>query len=168
MKQNLLFLLFFVSSLTYVTAQDIIVKHDGKKLDVRINYITESSIVFTSPGSATVEKLGKAEVEKVIYKSGRVESISEKVVVNGKKDWEKIVITNNPLSVVGLAKKGEIHVKTNGPVQGISGYETRDLEKIKKQAAEMGAHVIVLDGYDARAEISNKSKDHVVTAYGYQ
>lgn len=151
----------------FVSAQDVIVKHDGEKLNVKVNYVTESIIVFTDPLDSHSYKLGKAEVEKIVYKSGRVEPISNKVEVHGKKDWEKIVVTSNPLSVVGLIKKGEIHIKSAHQINGLSNIESRDVEKMKKQAAEMGAHVIVLNGYDARNE-SLKTNDQIVVAYGYE
>ncbi|MEO6685837.1 MAG: hypothetical protein ABIN24_07725 [Dyadobacter sp.] len=164
------YLLIFVISCVVsrvVSAQDIVFKHDGEKLNVKVNYVTESIIVFTDPVDSHSAKLGKAEVEKIVYKSGRIEPISNKVEVHGKKDWEKIVVTNNPLSVVGLVKKGEIHVKSDHQIHSISNIESREIEKMKKQAAEMGAHVIVLNGYDARNE-SFKTNNQVVVAYGYE
>jgi len=48
----------------------------------------------------------------------------------------------------------------------MANFETHDLEKLKKQAAGMGAHVIVVDGYDGRVE-SNNQKMETVAAYGY-
>ncbi len=150
-----------------VFGQDLIVKHDGEKLNVKVNYVTESIIVYTDPADSRSYKLGKAEVERIVYKSGRMEPISQKVEIHGKKDWEKIVVTNNPLSVVGLIKKGEIHIKSAHQIYSLSNIETRDVEKMKKQAAEMGAHVIVLNGYDARAELTKKS-DQILFAYGYE
>lgn len=167
MKNYVLIFVISCITTTFVSAQDIIVKHDGEKLNVKVNYVTESIIVFTNPADSRSDKLGKAEVEKIVYQSGRIEPISNKIVVHGKKDWEKIVVTSNPLSVVGLIKKGEIHIKTTHQIHGISNIESRDVEKMKKQAAEMGAHVIVLNGYDARLE-TLKTNDQVVVAYGYE
>ncbi|TKT87308.1 hypothetical protein [Dyadobacter frigoris] len=167
MKNHLLIFVICCISTRFVSAQDVIVKHDGEKLNVKVNYVTESTIVFTDPRDSHSDKLGKAEVEKIVYKSGRIEPISDKVEVHGKKDWEKIVVTSNPLSVVGLIKKGEIHIKSTHQIHGISNIESRDIEKMKKQAAEMGAHVIVLNSYDARQE-SLKSNEQIVAAYGYE
>ncbi|MBE9460844.1 hypothetical protein ACFP1I_20100 [Dyadobacter subterraneus] len=167
MKKYLIVLIMCCISTQFVFAQDLIVKHDGAKLNVKVNYVTESIIVYTDPANSHSDKLGKAEVEKIVYKSGRIEPISDKIEVHGKKDWEKIVVTSNPLSVIGLIKKGEIHVKSVHQIHGISNIESKDVEKMKKQAAEMGAHVIVLKGYDARQE-SIKNNDQVVIAYGYE
>lgn len=167
MKNYLIIFVLCCITTRFVSAQDVIVKHDGEKLNVKVNYVTESSIVFTNPLNAHSDKLGKAEVEKIVYKSGRIEPISDKIEVHGKKDWEKIVVTSNPLSVVGLIKKGEIHIKSAHQIHSISSIESREVEKIKKQAAEMGAHVIVLNGYDARHEAS-KTNEQIVVAYGYE
>jgi hypothetical protein len=166
-KNVLMFVLCSIS-VTFACAQDLIVKHDGQTLSVKVNYLTESNIVFTTPGETDADQVGKAEVEKIIYKSGRTELISKKVEIHGIQDWQKIVLTNNPLSVVGLTKKGEIHTKVSKNVSSMASYEPRDVEKMKKQAAGMGAHVIVLGGYDANHESRSTGSERVVLAYGYQ
>lgn len=167
-KNCLLIFMLGCISMPFVSAQDIIVKHNGEKLNVKVNYMTESAIVFTINGEAKSDIIGKAKVEKIIYKSGREEPITQKVEVHGKKDWDKIVVTRNPLYVVGLAKKGEIHIKPGKELHGIVSYGESDVENMKKQAAAMGAHVIVLDAYDARHQASIKGNDRTVIAYGYE
>lgn len=166
MNNYLLTIVIIFSSFKIVQGQDVIVKHNGSKLNVKVNYITESAVVFTDTEHDNTSKLGKAEVEKIIYKSGRVEPISQKIEIHGQQDWQKIILTSNPLSVVGLTKKGEIKVKSGRQTHGMANFETHDLEKLKKQAAGMGAHVIVVDGYDGRVE-SNNQKMETVAAYGY-
>jgi hypothetical protein len=148
-------------------AQDIIVRHSGSKVEAKVNYVTESVVVYTIPGESNSWKLGKAEVEKIIYRSGRVELISQKIVINGHDDWEKVILTSNPLSVVGLVKKGEIKVKTGRESYGAASFESKEIEKMKKLAADMGAHVILVNGYDGRIELSGRNKMEIVTGYGY-
>lgn len=167
MNKYLLILVVIFGSLQYVFAQDTIVKHNGSKLEAKVNYVTESVIVYTIPGENSSEKLGKAEVEKIIYKSGRVELISQKIVINGHDDWRKIILTSNPLSVVGLIKKGEIKVRSGKESRGITGFGSKDVEKMKKQAVDMGAHVILVNGYDGRIEPSGHNATETVVAYGY-
>ena len=166
-KNVLIFVLCSIS-VKFARAQDLIVKHDGHTLSVKVNYLTESNVVFTIPGGTDADQVGKAEVEKIIYKSGRTELISKKVEIRGIEDWQKIVLTNNPLSVVGLTKKGEIYTKASKNVSSMASYEPRDIEKMKKQAAGMGAHVIVLGGYDANNHPRSVGSERVVVAYGYQ
>jgi len=167
-KKHLPFFILCLFSISFASAQDLIVKHDGGKLNVKVNYITESAIIFTIAGETDSDMIGKARVEKIIYKSGRIEPITEKIEVHGKKDWEKIIITRNPLYVIGLTKKGEIHVKSGKEFNGIVSYGNGDFENMKKQAASMGAHVIVLEAYDARQQSGSTGVDHKVLAYGYE
>ncbi|MCF2444779.1 hypothetical protein L0657_12495 [Dyadobacter sp. CY345] len=167
MNRYLFAIVIILSSFKLVHGQDIIVKHDGSKLNGKVNYITESTVVYTEPENSNTSKLGKAEVEKIIYKSGRIEPISQKVEIHGQEDWQKIILTTNPLLVVGLMKKGEIKVKSGRQGHGMANFESHDMEKMKKQAAGMGAHVLVVDGYDGRAEFSNQ-KTETVVAYGYK
>lgn len=169
MKKYLLASLLVFCSFILVSAQDVVIKHDGSQLKVKVNYLTESMVVFTIPGETRSVKMGKAEVEKIIYQSGRTEVVSQKVVINGRQDWNKIVVTSNPLSIVGLTKKGEIKVKSGKQANGMAKFESKDIEKIKKQAADMGAHVVVVNGYDGRNEpdTSQESKTEIINAYGY-
>ena len=166
MNRYLFAIVIIFSSFSLVQGQDIIVKHNGSRLDAKVNYITESMIVYTEAESKNSSKLGRAEVEKIIYKSGRIEPITQKVEVHGEEDWHKIILTSNPLLVVGLTKKGEIKVKSGRQRHGMANFESHDLEKMKKQAAGMGAHVVVVDGYDGRLEF-DKQKIETVAAYGY-
>jgi hypothetical protein len=167
-KKHLLFFILCLFSIAFASAQDIIVTHDGSKLNVKVNYMTESAIIFTIAGETDSDMIGKARVEKIIYKSGRIEPITEKIEVHGKEDWKKIIITRNPLYVIGLTKKGEIHVKSGKESHGIVSYANSDFENMKKQAASMGAHVIVLEAYDARHQSSSIGDDRKVLAYGYE
>jgi hypothetical protein len=167
-KKHLPFFILCLFSISFASAQDIIVKHDGGKLNVKVNYMTESAIIFTIDGETESDMIGKARVEKIIYKSGRIEPITEKIEVHGKEDWEKIIITRNPLYVIGLTKKGEIHVKSGKELHGIISYGSSDFENMKKQAASMGAHVIVLEAYDARHQTNSIAGDRKVLAYGYE
>lgn len=166
MDRCLLFIAVFFCCLTSVEAQDVIVRHNGPELHGKVNYVTESMVVYTVADEKKTSNLGKAEVEKIIYKSGRVEPISQKVEIHGQEDWDKIMVTSNPLLVVGLKKKGEIKVKSDRQAHGMATFESRDLEKLKKQAAGMGAHVVVVDGYDGRMKPGNQ-KTETVSAYGY-
>lgn len=168
-KKYLLASLLIFCSLLLASAQDVVVKHDGSHLKVKVNYLTESAVAFTIPGETRPIKMGRAEVEKIIYQSGRTEAVSQKVIINGRQDWNKIIVTSNPLSIVGLTKKGEIKVKSGKQAHGVANFESKDIEKIKKQAADMGAHVVVVNGYDGRSEpeTSQESKIEIINAYGY-
>jgi len=61
----LLTIVIIFSSFKIVQGQDVIVKHNGSKLNVKVNYITESAVVFTDTEHDNTSKLGKAEVEKI-------------------------------------------------------------------------------------------------------
>jgi len=156
-----------VFSFQAVIAQDIVAKHDGAKLSGKVNYITESVVVFTPQGEKKSFKLGKAEVEKITYKSGRTEYVTPKIEINGREDWEKVSMTTNPLQVIGLSKKGEIKAKSDRQNQGLASFDTRALKKMKKDAADMHAHVILIKPYDGREETGSKNKMETLVVYGY-
>jgi len=135
-------------------ANDKMFLHNGKTLECKIIKVNEFSLEFKYIGEDAEQTIGKYAVAKVEYSSGRVEQMSEKVIVTGKDDWEKVVIVEDIVAIAGMKKAGEITGKTSG----VFGYHTaasadkKALRKLKEAAAEMGAAYILITGEkDARA-----------------
>jgi hypothetical protein len=120
--------------------------HNGKSYDVKIVRVNDFTIIYKFVGEDAEQTIGKYAVKKSVYSSGREEEISEKVVVIGKEDWEKVVLIEDKSAITGLTKKGEIRGKTSG----VFGFHTANsadkkaIKKLKEEAAEMGAAFILL------------------------
>ena len=73
----------FSSVLTFAQV-DKIYKHNGEVVDGKVIKVEEYTIVFKYDGEDAENTIGKYAIEKVVCgKSGRVEAVSEKIVVNG-------------------------------------------------------------------------------------
>ena len=80
------------SAITFAQV-DKVYKHNGEVVDGKVVRVEEYTVVFKYDGEDAENTIGKYAIEKVVYgKSGRVEEVSEKIIVNGKDDWEKVVI----------------------------------------------------------------------------
>lgn len=137
----------------FAMSQDKMYKHDGEKLDVKIVKVAEYTIIYKFPGEDAEQTIGKLAVNKIVYASGRTEEVSDKVVVNGKDDWENVQIIEDKTQIIGLKKKDEIRGKTSG----FMNYHTagtadkKATRKLKEAAAEMGCPFVLMTGdNDAR------------------
>jgi len=143
------FLLLLISMFTFSAfSQDKMTKHSGEILDVKIIKVGESTITFKYTGEEAEQTIGKLAVESIVYGgSGRKEEISEKVVVMGKPDWEKVQIITDPSMVVGLKKGSEVKGKTSGvySFHTAGSAERTATKRIKEEAAEVKAPFILIE-----------------------
>ncbi|WP_396145195.1 hypothetical protein [Flavobacterium sp.] len=143
MKKLFLFMLFF--SVTAFAQVDKIYKHNGEIVNGKVIKLEEYTIVFKYDGEDAENTLSKYAIEKIVYgKSGRVEEVTEKIVVSSEDDWEKVVILEDKAYISGLIKEGEVRGKT-----GLINYHTGNTgdkkaeKKLKMAAAAMGCPFIL-------------------------
>jgi hypothetical protein len=127
-------------------AQDKMFKHTGEKLDVKILKVGEFTITYSYPNEVAEQTIAKYAIGKIEYGSGRKEDITEKIVVSSKDDWEKVVILEDVSATVGLKRQGEIKGKTAGMLsyRTAGNADKKSMERLKKEAAELGAPFILL------------------------
>ena len=130
---------------------DTIVKRSGERLAVTLKSNDPSSVTFIYPNEDLITTLNKNVIEKIIFKSGRIEVCSQTTkleAVNGIEDWEKVIITNNPADVEGLTKVSAVSSKSSfggALAQNLADKKAR--EKLKKAAAKMKASIILIETY---------------------
>jgi len=125
---------------------DVITKHNGETVKGKVIKLEEYTIIFKYDGEDAENTVSKYAVEKVVYgKSGRVEEITEKIVVNGEDDWEKVVILEEKGYIAGLKKGEEVRGKT-----GLINFQTGNTgdkkaeKKLKMAAAAIGCPFILM------------------------
>lgn len=163
MKKALLSILASVFSLlVFAQNNDKMIKHSGETLDVKVVKVGETTIIYKYPGEDAEQTIGKFAVASITYGSGRKETISEKIVVSGKEDWEKVEILTDKSQVVGLKKGEEVRGKTSGMLSynTAGSADKKATRRIKEAAAEMGAPFILLtsdknDGFGVKQAIKN-------------
>lgn len=140
-------LLFTMMVGVVVNAQvDVITKHSGEVVKGKVVRVEEYTIVYKYDGEDAENSIGKYAIEKIVYgKSGRVEEVTEKIVVNGEADWEKVVILEDKAYIAGLKKGEEVRGKT-----GLVNFQTGNTgdkkaeKKLKMAAAALGCPFILL------------------------
>jgi hypothetical protein len=146
MRKSFMLLAAVFASVIAFGQSDKMLKHSGEKLDVKILKVGEFVITFSYPNETAEQTIGKYAIAKIEYASGRKEDITEKIVVGGTDDWEKVVILEDVQAAVGLKRQGEIRGKTSGMLsyRTAGNADKKSMERLKKEAAELGAPFVLL------------------------
>ncbi|MEO7486382.1 MAG: hypothetical protein ABIU77_04750 [Ferruginibacter sp.] len=146
---------------SFCQTNDKMLKHSGETLEVKVIKVGETTISYKYPGEEAEQTIGKFAVASITYGgSGRKEAISEKIVITGKDDWEKVEILTDKSQVLGLAKGEEIKGKTSGLLSynTAGSADKKATKRIKEAAAEAGAPFILMtsdksDGFGIKQAI---------------
>ena len=168
-KLTLLLVLIYGSLVSFAQNNDKMKKHSGQTLEVKVLKVNETTITYKFPGEDAEQTIGKYAVESITYgSSGRKEEITEKVIISGKDDWEKVVILTDATEVIGLKKGEEIKGKTSGmfSYNTAASADKKATRKIREEAAEFNAPFILIisDKSDNRG-VKQSFKKGVVYTY---
>jgi len=159
---SMLFMVCCIFAQSGGAASDKLHKHSGEVLDVKVIKVGEFTVTYKFPGEDAEQVISKLAVGKISYSSGRTEEISEKIVVSGKDDWEKVQILTDKAQVIGLKKGDEVRGKTSGflSYNSAGSADKKASKKIREAAAEAGAPFILLtsdksDGFGVKQSIKN-------------
>lgn len=143
--RKFLFLVALFLGITVTAQTDKIYKHSGEEINGKVIKVEEYTIVFKYDGEDAENTLSKYAVAKIVYKSGRTEEMTEKIIINGEADWEKVVILEDKSYIAGLKKGDEIRGKT-GFVSFHTGNtaDAKAQKKLKMEAAKAGFPFILM------------------------
>ena len=144
--KKIILLFAMVFSFGIANAQvDVIYKHSGETVQGKVMRLDEYTVIFKYDGEDAENTIGKYAVEKIVYgKTKRQEDVTEKIVISGEADWEKVVILEDKGYIAGLKKVGEVRGKT-----GLINYHTGNTgdkkaeKKLKMAAAAIGCPFIL-------------------------
>ncbi|MFN8268175.1 MAG: hypothetical protein U0T31_09235 [Chitinophagales bacterium] len=124
-------------------ATDKIFLHSGKVIDGKVVKLEEFTVVYKYDGEDAEQTISKKAVDKIQYTSGREEHVSDKIVINGKDDWEKVEILMDKGEIVGLKKMGEVKGKSTGGLSGSKSDKKANM-KLLQDAASMNCPFVYL------------------------
>jgi hypothetical protein len=158
--KTVLFLSSFILSASMINAQnDIITRHNGEIIKGTVLRENEYTIVFTYENETSENTLSKYAIEKIVYgKSGRVEKVTDKIVVTGEDDWEKVIILEEKSYIAGLTKVDEIRGKTAyiNMQTGNTG-DKKALKKLKMAAAALNCPFVLITS--EKSTVGSKSNN---------
>lgn len=128
---------------------------NNEKIACSVKEITPDAVKYTFPNEDMINSVYKNSVQKIVFKSGRVQTFAEATSfkkINGVDDFENVTITRVESEVKGLFKLGDVSSKAKGTTT-LSNQERvkeRAYRKLKIGAAMMGANIVYLT--DQRTE----------------
>lgn len=141
--KKLLSTMILAFAMVVAFASDKIFLHSGKTVDGKVVRVDDFKIYYKYDGEDAEQTIGKKAVEKIQYASGRMEPVSEKIIINGKDDWEKVEILLDKSEVVGLKKVDEVKGKSTGGFSGSKSDKKANM-KLLQAAAEMKCPFILM------------------------
>jgi len=122
---------------------------NNQKIACSVKEITPDAIKYTYPGEDVINSVFKNTVQKVIFKSGRIQTFAEATSykeITNVMDFDKVTITSVESEVRGLFKLGDVSSKAKGTTVYSNQERVKDraYRKMKIQAGMLGANIVYL------------------------
>ena len=126
--------------------KDTIVWLGGRKIGAVHVQVGSSDVTFSLPSrpDSTI-RVERKQLEKIYYKSGRVEIFSKPVVqMVDETAWEAVTITKDKNQVEGMYKRGLISAKSSPSAKSKKAAQQNTYIKLQKKAAAVGGTIILI------------------------
>lgn len=123
---------------------------NNQAIACNVKDVGENVVTYVYPGEDVTNSLSKNVIQKIVFKSGRVQTFAEATsykTVNGVEDWENVTLTSVESEVKGLFKVGDVSAKARGTttLSSMEKVKERANKKMKIVAAMMGANIVYLN-----------------------
>jgi hypothetical protein len=146
-----LFLLLIASYLPAQTVtappapRDTIFKLNGGVMPVDITTVTPTYISFIFPGKKEEFTIERKEVQKIIYKSGKIDVLNKAAFeLIDDSSWEAVWMTEDKKEIGNLYLLGEIEARSPSSARSASAAKKGAIIKLKKKAANMKGSLILV------------------------
>jgi hypothetical protein len=149
MKKTLMVLMILLN-VAWISAQvqyDSIYTTNEGIIAVTIKEVASDAVKFLYPNEDILNSMVKSRIQKIVFKSGRVQVFSESTSykkVTCVEDWENVSISRLESEIQGLYKIGDISVKAKAFIESSSKVNERAIMKLKMEAALQGANVVYI------------------------
>jgi hypothetical protein len=124
---------------------DTIYKIEGKTLPVNIVKVTENYVSFLVQGNTETFTMERKDVQKIIYKSGRIDEFNKPIFkMISDYSWEAVWLTEDKKDVAELYKRGEISAKSPASARSPKAAKNSAIIRLQKKAAAIKGTVVYL------------------------
>jgi hypothetical protein len=174
MKTRLVIFLISFLSVAKVFAQEPLdsVFTNTDVFAVHIKEVSDESIKFNYPGEDVVNTIKIESVNRIVFRSGRVQTFTEapsyRQVVDGL-DWEYVSVIQTEGQLSGLYLLDDVSAKAKATTGfgSVGKMENRAMMKLKIETAMNGGNVVYItqQNSSSRSQVSNSSS--VVSGVAY-
>jgi hypothetical protein len=124
---------------------DTIIKIEGKVMAVDVTKVTPLYVSFTVPGSSEAYTMERKEIQKIIYKNGRIEEFNKPVFeLVDDYSWEAVWLTEDKKEVSELYRRGKISAKSPASSRSPKAAKKNAIIRLQKKAAAMKGTVVLV------------------------
>jgi hypothetical protein len=133
----------FESGVSGQEVLDTIFKIEGKVLPVEVVKVTAGYVSFTVPGNTQTFTIERKEVQKIIYKNGRIEEYNKPVFqMIDDYSWEAVWLSEDKAEVKELYKRGEVSANSPASARSPQAAKKSAIIRLQKKAAAMKGTVV--------------------------
>jgi len=146
-KQLLTLFAVAISAISYAQTDTIFTNNE--KISCSVKEITQDAVKYSFVGEDLMNSIYKNAVQKIVFKSGRVQTFAEATSfkkVKSVDDYDNVTITQVESEVRGLFKVGDVSAKAKGAttMSNQERVKERAYNKLKIGAALMGANIVYI------------------------
>lgn len=122
---------------------DTIFKIEGKVMPVDVVKVTSQYVSFVVPGSTEHFTMERKEIQKIIYKNGRIEEFNKPVFeMIDDYAWEAVWLTEDKKDVAELYRRGDIRADSPASSRSPQAAKKNATIRLQKKAAAMKGTVV--------------------------
>ena len=141
-------ILFLFSTTLFAQSKSDKVFTKNEVKEVNVKEVTDVAIKYSYPGEETLYTLNKMLVDKIQFASGREEVFHEAPqYIKDLKDSKEVYLVTHPEEVLDLEQIGMLNssLYKAGSLFNLNQSDDKQIEKLKLEAAMLGANVILVE-----------------------
>jgi len=125
------------------TSQDKVVTLNGDTINCHILEFNGIALTYKPSSTDTVCYISGSQIYQLLYSDGQLQNVSKRIVITGKDDWKKVILTSDTIDVIGLVKVGDLKTVTYADYDKEEAREEGE-KKLRKEAAALGAFIVLI------------------------
>ena len=122
---------------------DTIYKIEGKILPVDVVNLTQNFVSFTVPGSKETYTMERKDIQKIVYRTGRIDVFNKPVFqMIDAYSWEAVWLTEDRKDVSQLYKRGVVSAQSPASSRSPKAAKKSAIIRLQKKAAAMKGTVV--------------------------
>ena len=117
-----------------VEPTDTIFKLGGTVLLVDVTKVTTTYVSFVYPGQDEVYTIERKQIQKIVYKNGRIEELNNPLIeMIDEYQWEAVWLTEDKKEVIDLYKRGLVESKSSPSERSPKAAKKNAIIKLKNE-----------------------------------
>jgi hypothetical protein len=126
-------------------ALDTIYKIEGKVLPVDVVKVTSQYVSFLVPGNDETYTIERKEIQRIVYKNGRIEEFNKPVFeLVDDYSWEAVWLTEDKKEVSELYRRGKVSAESPASSRSPKAAKKNAVIRLQKKAAAMKGTVVLV------------------------